>query len=53
VPLPLVDRHALYAFNLLLLALTAGPVTATQLFPEEEQPADEWRTLGSALAGSR
>ncbi|WUJ02378.1 hypothetical protein OHA21_26880 [Actinoplanes sp. NBC_00393] len=41
--LPLVDRHALYAFNLLLLALTAGPITAAQLFPGAEVPADEWR----------
>ena len=43
VPLPLVDRHAIYTLNLLLLAVAGGQVTTTQLFPEAEEPIDEWR----------
>jgi hypothetical protein len=43
VALRLVDRHAIYTLNLLLLAVAGGQVTAAQLFPGGEDPLDEWR----------
>jgi hypothetical protein len=47
VRLPLVDRHAIYTLNLVLLAVAGTHVTASQLFPHAAEPVDEWcRSIG-------
>jgi hypothetical protein len=43
VTLPLTDRHALYTLNLFLAAVTFGDVAASALFPEADDPVNEWR----------
>ncbi|MFC6566247.1 NACHT domain-containing protein [Actinoplanes utahensis] len=37
------DRQAICAFNLLLLTLAGGPVTAGRLFPGSDDPVNVWR----------
>ncbi|GGL11802.1 hypothetical protein [Mangrovihabitans endophyticus] len=37
------DRQAVCALNLLLLTMACRPVTAGQLFPDSDDPVDEWR----------
>jgi hypothetical protein len=44
-PLTVTARHAAWSANLVILAvLTAGEITGSQLFPNEAEPAEAWRS---------
>ncbi len=46
LPLPVPARHAAYSSNLaVLIVLSAGDVTGSQLFPAARDPAEDWRKL--------